>query len=454
MSTQKVFATFMLSLFFMTACKKPIEEVKYSLKINPETLLFKSKGGSQNIEIKSSPETWSTVNKHPTWIMVEKMDTQTAKISVAANHSDQERRGSVIFACGELRKVVKIEQSPSYYFKIARHQIDFDDVNIPITVKYSTNTKAHRVVKTPKWISPKLLDTELVLTAEDNNKEEERKGEILLEAQGIQTPIIIKVSQAPKAYVRLVEEPKIFSYLGGEQTVIFNTNRNIEIEAHPYNPDSSFKFDLMDENKLHITCPRNHITRKLWQTFHFVYKGRTLLAVNITQEKSNLAEDQKAYLIKFYHSTGGKGWKNNTNWLSDKPISEWYGISVREGDDPNAGIFRIDLSNNNLKGTIPEGFSILVGARFIDLQNNALEGSIPEDVCDINEAIFLHLQNNNLTGNIPVNICKIAAIGGFDFRWNKLTGMLPECFKKNLSNKACPQKKGYQFDNYNCEDNL
>ena len=33
-------------------------------------------------------------------------------------------------------------------------------------------------------------------------------------------------------------------------------------------------------------------------------------------------------LVAFYHATGGPGWSRNDDWLSDSPLSGWYGISV------------------------------------------------------------------------------------------------------------------------------
>src|SRR5690606_25462110 len=36
-------------------------------------------------------------------------------------------------------------------------------------------------------------------------------------------------------------------------------------------------------------------------------------------------------LVAIYHATNGDQWKENTNWLTDKPVSEWFGITVENG---------------------------------------------------------------------------------------------------------------------------
>ena len=35
-----------------------------------------------------------------------------------------------------------------------------------------------------------------------------------------------------------------------------------------------------------------------------------------------------AVLVALYNTTGGANWRNNTNWLSDRPLSEWYGVAT------------------------------------------------------------------------------------------------------------------------------
>ena len=54
-------------------------------------------------------------------------------------------------------------------------------------------------------------------------------------------------------------------------------------------------------------------------------------------------------LIEFYHATHGPNWTNNTNWLSDKPLGEWHGVTT----DENGQVCELGVNNNNLSGTIP-----------------------------------------------------------------------------------------------------
>ena len=68
--------------------------------------------------------------------------------------------------------------------------------------------------------------------------------------------------------------------------------------------------------------------------------------VEITMITSGLSlETDKEALIAFYNSTNGAQWKINTNWLTDAPVDEWYGITV-EGER----VIEFFLPCNNLRG--------------------------------------------------------------------------------------------------------
>ena len=61
--------------------------------------------------------------------------------------------------------------------------------------------------------------------------------------------------------------------------------------------------------------------------------------------------DLREALIKLYQSTNGDNWTNNTNWCSDKPIEEWFGVTRLDN-----GKYQLVLNNNNLTGKIEQTF--------------------------------------------------------------------------------------------------
>ena len=74
-----------------------------------------------------------------------------------------------------------------------------------------------------------------------------------------------------------------------------------------------------------------------------------------TEEGFVEVEDrQMEALTAFYNALDGEHWNNNSGWLTDAPLSEWYGLSVEDGK-----VVEIYLYNNNLTGDIPAEISLL-----------------------------------------------------------------------------------------------
>ena len=80
--------------------------------------------------------------------------------------------------------------------------------------------------------------------------------------------------------------------------------------------------------------------------------GKTIDDTNLFVKTENDEDELRKALIKLYESTNGDNWTRNDNWCSDKPLTEWYGVSYGfffEG-------FTISLSKNNLTGKINQTF--------------------------------------------------------------------------------------------------
>ncbi len=110
-------------------------------------------------------------------------------------------------------------------------------------------------------------------------------------------------------------------------------------------------------------------------------------------------------LVALYTSTNGGAWSNSTNWLSVLPIDQWYGISIN-----NNRVSGIDLSYNNLEGTLPSEIGNLSELTLINFSVNKISGTIPSEFGDLINLVHLHLTQNSLTGTIPsefMNITKL-----------------------------------------------
>ena len=71
-------------------------------------------------------------------------------------------------------------------------------------------------------------------------------------------------------------------------------------------------------------------------------------------------------LETLYHATDGPSWTIDTNWLSEMPLSEWYGVRTDEG----GRVTSLNLPSNGLNGEIPASVGTLDYVARVDLSGN------------------------------------------------------------------------------------
>ena len=126
-------------------------------------------------------------------------------------------------------------------------------------------------------------------------------------------------------------------------------------------------------------------------------------------------------LSALYDSAGGPDWSNRGNWLTDRPLEEWHGVSV----DGDGRVFGLMLGNNNLTGTIPAELGSLTRLAVLDLGSNALTGPIAPELGSLAELTFLVLDHNRLTGPIPPELGALSNLAELRLYDNELTGRIP-----------------------------
>ena len=137
--------------------------------------------------------------------------------------------------------------------------------------------------------------------------------------------------------------------------------------------------------------------------------------------------DDRAVLVEFYNATEGDNWIRRRNWISDRPLNEWWGVSTTE----DGRVDSLVLKSNNLSGTIPESLGNLVNLKTLELNGNQLTGSIPESLGNLYNLKSLAL-GNNLSGSIPENLGNLRNLERLTLGSN-LTGAIPESLG-NLTN--------------------
>lgn len=120
-------------------------------------------------------------------------------------------------------------------------------------------------------------------------------------------------------------------------------------------------------------------------------------------------EQDYAALVEFYNAMGGEEWINSTNWCSDLPLEQWYGVYTHQGR-----VYAIDLAANNLSGNLPRSIASLSELKYLNLASNSISGSIPQSYGELSNLVRLSLYNNRMSGDIPAALNKI---DGWRYNW-------------------------------------
>ena len=126
-------------------------------------------------------------------------------------------------------------------------------------------------------------------------------------------------------------------------------------------------------------------------------------------------------LIALYRATDGANWTNNENWLSNRPLDEWYGVTTGSG----GRVTWIELSENGLRGEIPAAIGDLDRLLVLWLSRNQLTGGIPRELVSLRDLAILYLDSNELSGEIPSALGDLDGLSGLTLNGNQLTGAIP-----------------------------
>ncbi len=138
-------------------------------------------------------------------------------------------------------------------------------------------------------------------------------------------------------------------------------------------------------------------------------------------EITTVENPERAALVALYEATDGPNWIDNTNWLTDAPLGEWYGVET----DASGRVARLSLPGNRLVGTIPPDLGNLTNLTSLSFWNNQLWGTIPRELGRLVFLRWLVLGVNDLSGEIPTELGALTRLETLQLRLNQLAGPIP-----------------------------
>lgn len=138
-------------------------------------------------------------------------------------------------------------------------------------------------------------------------------------------------------------------------------------------------------------------------------------------------ESEKQALLEFYIQTNGDQWtntiENNNAWDFQKSVCTWYGVSVENGR-----VTSVNLSSNNLNGTLPPSLNRLGNLKTLNLSDNSISATIPSELSGIDSLEYIDLSKNQLEGALPVAFGSLQNIVEIKLGENQLIGEIPPSY--------------------------
>lgn len=189
---------------------------------------------------------------------------------------------------------------------------------------------------------------------------------------------------------------------------------------------SRFTIGVNNEDKVYVNLYLNEYEKEPNLTGVYENFGALVNTVYKTSE-----EEQREALMEIYRALGGDKWNNNTNWGSDLPMSEWYGVfteSYRDEDGKDVKyVTSLYLDNNNLVGELPaEAFAKLKNLQYLRIEGNAIKGHLPECLNRLRGLMFRF--NNSSIGEGPLPEHPWSELMSFahDNTWLRFTGIMDD----------------------------
>ena len=410
---------------------KVVQKTKSVFSLSETEFNITSAGGEFKVEVSTNGE-YTITMPEVDWLSENKNRATSSyahTFTVLANETYDAREAEIVFTHKETEEVLKVKvvQAQKDAIIIAKSEYVVEAAGGDL--KFEVNTNVDFEVSTSvDWIkqnteSRGLEAKPLSFTIAENTTDETREGIITISSGDLKQEI--KVVQKTKSVFSLSETEFNITSAGGEFKVEVSTNGEYTITMP--------EVDWLSENKNCATSGYAHTftvlanetydAREAEIVFTHAETGEVAKIKVVQAQKDGILNDKKA-LYAIWFAMNGSFWNDDTNWCSDKPLNEWYGVTT----DSKGRVTGLDLGYNNLSGYIPEEIGELSELRELKLWYNNIGGSLPESIGKLTKLQILYISSNPITGKIPSSIGNLQNLVDLYMEGNQLEGELPESF--------------------------
>lgn len=415
------------------------QKQKDALTVTSSKYEVASKGGNISVEVKANIN--FEVEARADWIkqQTEKtraLTTSNLNFTIEPNETGDKREGEIIIKSGELSETIKVYQGFEDFITLTKKDFTIPEEggNVDIEIK-STLDYEVKMLSDIDWITEiqsRAVSTHTHhYTVSPNDTYDSREAKIVFyNPKDENVADTVSIYQMYKGAILVARNEYQFGIDGGTLNLMVQTNLEFDIEVSDTWIQQIQPTRALTEYNLSFAISKNTNPKDREGTITIKDKNSDKKQV-VTIKQSRIDLEREA-LIALYKATNGDNWTNNTNWCSDKPVSEWYGITALTNP---TRILAIDLATNNLSGTLPDEIGNLSNLNSLYLPFNNLIGEIPSSICKLTSLKSLDLCHNNLIGKIPENIGNLSQLETLFLSNNNLKGFLPQSIG-NTSLKA------------------
>lgn len=144
--------------------------------------------------------------------------------------------------------------------------------------------------------------------------------------------------------------------------------------------------------------------------------SRWLERVTAAVEECDVAVVERLALEDLFNATAGDAWANAAGWKTDADLHSWHGVTVEDGR-----VRSLLLADNGLQGPFPTALVTLANLERLDMSGNELAGSLPADIGHMSSLAALELADNaDLDGLLPFSMVGMEALTVLRYRGTAL----------------------------------
>ena len=436
------------------------QKQKDGLTVTSNKVEVGADGGDFSIEAKANVSvSYEIEESAKDWISASEsrgLTTKTLHFTAKANDKVERRQGNIIVKGGDgLTETVTVYQEGEKPTLV----ITSDDIIVgsdgeTIKIELKSNVEYTMVLPEVDWINKEesraISAYTHYLTIVPNEAYEQRSAVVYFQngAEGLKDSI--NITQLQKDAIIVAKNEYEVAPEGGKLKFTISTNVDFEVSTSVDWIKQNTTSRNLVEKELSFEIEENEDKNSREGEIYITF-GNLKQTIKVIQKGAvDYEAIERAALIEFYKAAGGENWVNKTNWCSDKPLNEWYGIDTDAVDgrvlsvnfgyngisgdatlcinalQPLSRLTSLRLELNGLTGEIPETIGEFKYLECLRLDFNNLSGEIPESMSKLVNLKELLLPINNLSGDISCFDSFIHNLERLDLRDNKFTGKIPE----------------------------